>query len=107
MKRPLGAYALRKGVKFSKGIYYKGFNHRHWTKRHYCPRWKTWCWYCPSAKHWFYYNSTQAVYYPVSYITVAPPVPGVQAQAQLPPGGEDVPTVPAGEEPEVPVPTEE
>jgi hypothetical protein len=95
-------YFATNGVKFSGGVFYKGQAHLQWTKRYFSPRWKTWCFYCPFAKGWFYFNGTLGGFYPVSYIVVAPPVATLPGTAFLPPGGNEVPIVPTGEEPELP-----
>jgi hypothetical protein len=101
-KPPVTNYAKTHGVKFSHGVFYKGHSHTHWAKRFFSPRWKTWCWFCPSAKVWFYYCGQQGGYYPVTYITMAPPVPVLSGPGSLPPGGGEIPVAAEGEEPELP-----
>jgi hypothetical protein len=74
-------YAATYGVKFSKGVYYKGHHHKHWAKSYWSPKWKTRFFYCPSAVAWYYWYAPKACYYPVGYMNEAPPVVG-KAEAE-------------------------
>jgi hypothetical protein len=112
-------YAYTRGVKFSKGYYYKGRAHYHWSKRYWSPKWRSWFFYDPSVSGWYYWSGARACYYPASYITtVAPsgyvlPAPGQEAaEPESPEVGEcqaslgNIPAVPQSEEPDLPVPQE-
>jgi hypothetical protein len=66
-------YHLRHGHKFSHGYYYRGRDHGHWTHRRYWPKYHTTCYWDPGTRGWYYWSPAQACYYPISYITVAPP----------------------------------
>jgi hypothetical protein len=90
-------YVKQHGVKFSHGYYYSGKYHSHWAKKLWLPKYGTWCWYCPSTYVWYYWCGPKACYYPITYITQAPPVVATPETAVVPPGGEELPEVPPTE----------
>lgn len=87
----VGNYGKLHGVKFSHGLFFQGHKHHHWTKRAWIAKYGTWGWFDPSTSGWFYWHATKAAYYPVSYITTAPPVIATQATAVVAPGGGELP----------------
>ena len=66
-------YLALHGVRFNGGYFYRGINHRQWTRWYWNPRYGTYFYFDPFAQGYYYWNATAGVYYPVSYITVAPP----------------------------------
>jgi hypothetical protein len=66
-------YAYTRGVKFTKGYYYTGRAHYHWSKRYWSPRWRSWFFFDPSVRTWYYWSGAQVRYYPINYITTVPP----------------------------------
>ena len=95
-------YATNYGVKFKRGIYYKGLYHTHWSARYFHPRWRTWCWYCPSTCCWYYWCGVKECYLPVVVITSYPPA---EADGEtVPPGSEETAAVSGSEAPDVPNP---
>jgi hypothetical protein len=90
-------YAKSYGVKFSHGYYYSGWNHKHWSKRVWYPKYGTWCWYCPSTAAWYYWYAPKACYYPMSYISTCTPAATTPEDAVVPPGSEQLPEVPTSE----------
>jgi hypothetical protein len=67
------AYLTSYGTKFSHG-YYFGPTNFYWTKRSWSSIYNCWTYWNPYASSWYYWSGPQGFYYPVSYITVAPPV---------------------------------
>jgi hypothetical protein len=67
------AYLTTYGTKFSHG-YYFGPSNFSWTKRSWSDRYGVWTYWNPYASAWYYWSAPQGFYYPVSYITIAPPV---------------------------------
>jgi hypothetical protein len=99
------AYAATHGLKTKGGtVVYKGQGHRHWTRRHYSPAWRCWCWYDPSTDGWFYWCGVRGYYLPVQCLcTVAPSRTDAEAVAgDLPPCGGDVPVAEGVEIPDLP-----
>ena len=96
-------YAADHGTRFKRGVFYRGLNHRHWTARHFHPRWRTWFWYDPSTAGWYYWNAGRSCFLPTNVIASYPPVIG-QQEGTIPPDGEEVPKISGGEVPDVPNP---
>jgi hypothetical protein len=59
---------------FRSGYYYRGQQHPRWTRTYYWSRYHTTCYWDPGTSCWYYWYATLGCYYPISYITVAPPV---------------------------------
>lgn len=88
------AYASRFGVRLKSGYFaYKGIGHRHWARKFYSARWRTWCWYDPCTLGWYYWCGPRGMYLPCRYLPVAAPT-------VIDPGSE---VVPPEVTPEVPV----
>src|SRR5262249_951639 len=96
-------------VKFSKGYYYKGRTHYHWSKRYWNTKYRTWLFFDPSVRGWYYWSGNQSSYFPVNCIGDVPPSgyvlpgPGEQAEPQSAEDGEcqaSLGQVPPVEEPE-------
>jgi hypothetical protein len=66
-------YHLTHGKKFSKGYYYRGRNHHHWSHRHYNRGHRCNFYYCPSVGGWYYWCRARDSYLPVSCIEDDPP----------------------------------
>ena len=97
-------YASTYGVKFKRGIFFRGLNHNQWSAKHFHPRWRVWFWYCPCTLDWYYWNADQSIFLPVNVIVSYPPEVGVVA-GTIPPTGEDVPKISnGGQTPDVPNP---
>jgi hypothetical protein len=60
------------GTKFSHG-YYFGRNNFYWNQRYFSSRYGCYCYWNPYVSSWYYWYAPGSVYYPVSYITIAPP----------------------------------
>ena len=69
-------YYKKNGTAFKYGYYFKGKNHRHWSYGYWNARYRVYFFYEPGLRTFYYWNARQACYYPVSYITIAPPVEG-------------------------------
>ncbi len=67
------AYLTTYGTKFSHG-YYFGPSNFYWTNRSWSARYGCWTYWNPYASAWYYWSAPQGFYYPISYITIAPPV---------------------------------
>jgi hypothetical protein len=67
------AYLTTYGTKFSHG-YYFGPTNFYWTNRSWSDRYGCWTYWNPYASAWYYWSAAQSFYYPISYITIAPPV---------------------------------
>jgi hypothetical protein len=96
-------YAANFGVKFKRGTFYRGLNHRHWSARHFNPRWRTWFWYCPSTCGWYYWCGDKSCYLPCNMISSYPPEQG-EEEDTTPPDGDEVPRISDNEAPDVPNP---
>jgi hypothetical protein len=66
-------YLTTHGVKFNGGYFYKGMNHRQWTRWYWNARYGTYFYFDPFARSFYYWCATASCYYPASYINVAPP----------------------------------
>jgi hypothetical protein len=66
-------YHLTNGVRFRYGYYFRGPAYAHFAYRTWYGRYHTYCYYYPGTRAWYYWSADRAAYYPVSYITVAPP----------------------------------
>jgi hypothetical protein len=66
-------YLTTHGVKFNGGYFYKGINHRQWSRWYWNARYGTYFYFDPFAQSYYYWSATAGCYYPVSYIAVAPP----------------------------------
>jgi hypothetical protein len=66
-------YHLVHGIKFSKGYYYKGKNHSHWSHQYHWSKYDTMAYFDPGLQTWYYYAEDRDAYLPVSLIKVAPP----------------------------------
>jgi len=92
------------GLKTKAGhVVYKGYGHRHWTRRHYSRAWRCWCWYCPSTDGWYYWCGSR-YYLPVQFlVTIAPKEVAIDADpCDLPPDGIEVPEAGGTEIPDLP-----
>jgi hypothetical protein len=108
------------GVKFAKGIFYKGKNQNHWGLIRWDLRYGCYCYWDPCVLEWYYWCEQDDCYYPVSYCPfrtyssvgvpetaepVSPPTAGETATTILPdaqptaPVSNDIPPIP---EPVVP-----
>ena len=97
-------YAANYGVRFRRGIFFRGLNHNHWSARYYHPRWRVWFWYCPSTLDWYYWNADKSSYLPINVIGSYPPEVG-RVRGTTPPDGEAVPRISGGGQiPDVPNP---
>jgi hypothetical protein len=67
------AYHLTHGTKFSKGYYYRGRNHHHWSHRRYWSKYHCNTYFCPSTRGWYYWCRSRDCYLPVSSIDDDPP----------------------------------
>ena len=67
------AYLTTYGTKFSHG-YYFGPSNFYSTNRSWSARYGCWTYWNPYASAWYYWSAPQGFYYPISYITIAPPV---------------------------------
>jgi len=74
-------YRLTHGIKFDYGYYYKGRDHFNWSYRCWSRRYGCYCFYDSSALSWYYWCEPRGCYFPVSYISVAPPTVMVKAAA--------------------------
>ncbi len=68
-------YHSQYGTRFSKGYYYSGRNHSHWTYRCFWSQYGCDCYWCPSTCCWYYFCEPRDCYLPVNCITAAPPAP--------------------------------
>lgn len=96
-------YAGNFGVKFKRGVFYRGLDHRQWSARYFHPLWRTSFWYCPSACEWYYWNADKSCYLPSNVISSYPPEIGDE-EGPIPPDGEEVPNISANEAPDLPNP---
>jgi hypothetical protein len=86
------------GTKFSHG-YYFGRNNFYWNRQCWSNRYRCNCYWNPYACCWYYWYAPGSCYYPLSYITIAPPTvvvnsPGtavVTPGATMPPAGPPMP----------------
>lgn len=60
-------YDLKYGVKFSGGIFYKGFDHYHWSKIYWNPTYGCRVYYCPFTRVEYYWCPWDNCFYPVTY----------------------------------------
>lgn len=77
-------YHLQHGTKFSHGYYFSGRNHNFWTTQSWSGRYGCYCYWYPGTSSWYYWCAPQSCYYPISYITIAPPVVPVLPVAAAP-----------------------
>src|SRR5262245_61147340 len=49
-------YHLRHGVRYRGGYYYRGINHRHWSKRLWNPTYRRYHYWDPYVRCWYYYD---------------------------------------------------
>src|SRR5262249_38228782 len=99
------SYVSKYGTKFSHGYSFSARNF-YWNSRCWSGRYGCYCYWCPYVSSWYYWCAPQSCYYPISYITTAPPVVNVNVAANAPipsgppgpvgPGGPDGPSGPAG-----------
>ena len=93
------SFVQKYGTKFSHGYYFSSknfyYNTRRWSSRYGC-----YCYWCPYVNSWYYWSPAQTCYYPLSYITVAPPTvvvaPATVTVAAPVSGGPDGPIGPGG-----------
>lgn len=66
------SFARNYGTRFSHGYSFSArnfyYSSRCWSSRYGC-----YCYWCPYVNSWYYWCGGQSCYYPISYITVAPP----------------------------------
>jgi hypothetical protein len=67
-----GSYFSTYGTRFSHG-YYFGRNNFYWSSRYWSNRYGCYCYWNPYASGYYYWCAPQSCYYPISYITIAPP----------------------------------
>jgi hypothetical protein len=67
------SYHTTHGTRYSRGYYYRGHNHTHWTYTSWSPRYRTRFYWDPSAAAWYYWSAQGNAYYPVSSIDTVPP----------------------------------
>jgi hypothetical protein len=68
-------YHHRHGHRFSHGYYFEGRNYHHWAYSRYFKEYGCTCYWEPELNCWYYWCAPRHCYYPVSYITIAPPTP--------------------------------
>jgi len=61
-------YHLTHGKKFSKGYYYPGKYHNHWSFCCFNQKCGCYCYWCPWTTCWYYYCVPDCCYYPVCYV---------------------------------------
>jgi hypothetical protein len=71
--RSYANYNLKYGTKFSRGYYYKGRHHRHWSYRYWSYGHRCWYYYDPCCRCCYYWCATDSCYYPTSCIDNSPP----------------------------------
>ncbi len=86
------SYFSRYGTKFSHG-YYFGRNNFYWNRSCWCSRYGCYCYWNPYAYGWYYWYAPGSCYYPISYISSAPPTVVAPATpgGAMPPAGPPVP----------------
>jgi hypothetical protein len=67
--------------KFSRGHYFYGRNHSHWTYRYYLSQYGCDCYWCPDTSCWYYWCEPRFSYLPVNCIDYAAPTRTVAAAA--------------------------
>jgi hypothetical protein len=88
------SYVSKYGTKFSHGYSFSARNF-YWNSRSWSSRYGCYCYWCPYVNSWYYWYAPQSSYYPISYITTAPPVVNVNVAASPPiPSGPDGPDGP-------------
>lgn len=60
-------YHLTHGIKFSGGIFYKGFEHHHWSKIYWSSIYGCRIYYCPYTLVEYYWCPWDNCFYPVTY----------------------------------------
>lgn len=84
------SFVQRYGTKFSHGYYFRS-NNFYWNTRRWSSRYGCYCYWCPYVNSWYYWSPTQSYYYPLSYITIAPPTVVVAPTAGDPNGPDGSP----------------
>jgi hypothetical protein len=79
------AYHETHGVRFSHGYCFHGPEWHQFTYRCWSPRFGCYVYWYPGTECWYYWSGPQAIYYPLNYATVLPPV------GEAPPGPESLP----------------
>jgi hypothetical protein len=95
------------GVKFDKGIFYKGKNQNHWGLIRWDLRYGCYCYWDPCVLVWYYWCEKDDCYYPVSYCPYrtysSVGVPETAAPASPPAASETATTIRPDAEPTTPV----
>jgi hypothetical protein len=91
-------YARDYGRTFRYGTYYSGRNHYQWSKYYYSSSWRCTFYYDPCTCGWFYFYPRTECYYPISYLSVASPLPIGQPDLPV------LPPAPPTEAPGLPTP---
>jgi hypothetical protein len=68
------SYVSKFGTPFSYGVYYKGFYQKHWSSCCWSSKYGCCLYYDPFCRCNYYWCQPAGCYYPLSYITIAPPV---------------------------------
>jgi hypothetical protein len=59
-----GSYYRHHGVKYSRGYYFSGRHHNHWSHRTWNPHYRRYHYYEPTLRVYYYYDNARAGYYP-------------------------------------------
>lgn len=79
------SYLSTYGTRFSHG-YYLGRNNFYWNQRSWSSRYGCYCYWNPYASGWYYWYGAGSCYYPISYVTYAPPTVVVTPTVTVTPG---------------------
>ena len=80
------SYHLRYGTPFSHGYYFYGLNNHFWTSSGWSSRYGCNLYWYPGNSSWYYWSGALNGYYPIGYITIAPPVATVVPVVAAPGG---------------------
>jgi hypothetical protein len=87
-------YHLTHGTKFSKGYFYSGKYHSHWSYCCFSKKFGCYLYCCPCTNCWYYYCVPDCCYYPVCYVPYSCycwGAPVCYSAAPVPPTGVAVP----------------
>lgn len=87
-------YHLTNGKKFSKGFYYPGKFHNHWSYCFFSKKCGCYCYWCPCTTCWYYYCVPDCCYYPICYVPYSCycwGAPVAYCSAPVPPSGIQLP----------------